>query len=267
MKLKELLDERTKPILDEINRIGFNIRLIESKEDDSTWTSIKSKSAKKTYDIGYSICKDPKSSFVHELLHVYIQTKGYKIPITAITMNDVSQEDLLNYKGYLDNEIQHWKFYKKYLELGFDSKYFFNDEDQKDFSQNLTKTLKLIPTIPIKTEQILDIVLNFITAIIPIGNLSITERENYENEFYTLRSGIYKKKLIEIKEVLNRWSESDVYDSKEIFTNIFRIIEIDKTWFSYYEIKEGITADVFPSKGFFVNMTFTFEDLVSHFNK
>lgn len=108
-----------------LNQLSKKIKLRYHKSKDNGWASdIKNGVA----HIYYKRCKNPAAALAHELLHVDTQLRGYiRIRIGFSTHYQTSL--FSRFMTCIDNELQHHKFFGKFLVLGFKDQDFYRDSD------------------------------------------------------------------------------------------------------------------------------------------
>lgn len=241
MEINELKkDKRVKRLLVSIEK-GIKLEFIENKNEEG-WGS---KIVNDTAYIYYNECKYPVASLAHELLHIEVQIKGYRrIKIGA---SNITSEQLFNTLiQCLDNEIQHHKFYSKFLSLGFKKHQFFMDSDKETANcirSNISKGFT----------DIIALSLSFFTIISSGGYIDENEKNEIKNELLNTNNGIYKENLLEVERILVEWSKSsNNFDAVPVIKNILLALrpEDNLTWFGF-DVSERP-----PSQGFFVDEEF-----------
>lgn len=126
-KMGELIDHRNEKLWNDLNQV-FNIVLEESINNEYSCYS-------ENKDITFFIVKENpcKSSFTHEMLHVYLRMKecfigaGLKHTIwQSKILTSILSENLLEHIG---NSLDHIKILPIYLRMGFEREKFIIDYD------------------------------------------------------------------------------------------------------------------------------------------
>lgn len=230
-----------KRILTLLSDVSARTKIKYHKTNDGGWGSYMEQN---TAHISYSGCKHPSASLAHELLHIDTQLRGYKR--IRIFFSSIDQTILIkNLMDALDNELQHHKFYKNFIDLGFAPIQFYQDSDAETEGY-----LKEILTHSFNS--ILEVVPQFLTAIAPGGIFSQDARENIKNSFLALNGRQFSSQLIEIERIIVDWASSSSYDAIETIRNILLTIQPDNnlTWIGHND------SDRPPHEGFFVDKPF-----------
>lgn len=224
-----------------LNQLSQKIRVKYHKSKDDGWASdIKNGFA----HIYYRRCKNPAASLAHELLHIDTQLKGYKR--IRIGFSTYDQSPLFSrFMTCIDNELQHQKFFSKFLELGFESKDFYRDSDA-DTEDYLKHVVTASPT------KLIEILPVFFTLIAPGGSIEQDSKDELLSKFYLINNGAFKEKLRDIKEICEEWSASNSYDNIPVIKNIMLVLQPSPnyTWFGFD------MNDRPPEHGFFVDRVF-----------
>lgn len=239
--LKRALSDKR---LDELHaHIKDKVNIRYSKVSGSTWSSnMEGQNAL----IEYSDCSHPSSSLAHELLHLDTQLSGYRrLRIAFSNVGEPqSQNTLLT---ALDNELQHHKFYNKYLSLGFDAKYFYSDDDA-DTEQYLRETCKL------SYNSLLDLVPQYLTAIAPGGSIPADTQSEIRESFLSVNDELYRESLIKIEGHISEWKQSKSFDVRDVVRKIMLDIQPDDnlTWIGFDQNSR------MPESGFYIGREFVF---------
>lgn len=261
MEIQNLIDDKNKNIYNFILENNYNIKLVKSP-NDRLWGVIPS--GPNEFSIYYlENTENPQAAFAHEILHTYIQIKGYKRILGGINLESIKTSEFRDYLINFDNEIQHWKMYPAFISMNYEYKYFFADSDQYEFKKSIENILKLAnevePSLIIKT----DLALRFLTVIIPIGFLRKSERKSYEQRFLDLNNYSYREMFLNIKKIITSWSSSSSYNSIEVMIQLLKIIGFSKAWITQNELNGDLDQEILDTKGTFVGHAFSIETVKS----
>jgi hypothetical protein len=197
--------------------------------------------------IEYCSCNNIVAAFAHELLHIDTQLKGFKRIRIGISLFD--QTPLFSrFMTCLDNELQHHKFYSKFILLGFDQKSFYADSDIQ-----IESYLRSVLQNDIK--KIIEILPEYFTLIAQGGSLHEEVKSELLNKFYSLNSGVFKCQLEQIKKICDNWRASTTFDNTSVLREIMLTLQPtpNLTWFGFN------LNDQSPNQGFFVDKIFEVE--------
>src|SRR5271157_1491076 len=76
----------------------------------------------------------PDACLAHELLHAKLKCSGYKQYIVAICPTQ-KKDQIRSLLGTLDNELQHHRFYREFLALGFEPIQMYADSDKEVWTE------------------------------------------------------------------------------------------------------------------------------------
>lgn len=185
----------------------------------------------------------PEPCLAHELLHAWLQSKGYRRLRIGYSSFDQSPW-FGNLITALDNELQHHRMYSKFLELGFRPKEFFGEADKGIFRY-------LSAVIKKHKGSIKDVLLGFLSLIAPGGTLTAAQTDQLMKGFYGLNDGAYEETFNEICAAFSDWNKSIDLDVSVPAKRIMLALEKSThTWFGY-SIENN-----FPDDGFFVDTRF-----------
>jgi hypothetical protein len=226
------------------NRTPVTVVAIES----GTWDS-------QTVDgrttISQAPSKQPQACLAHELLHAKLKLDGYKQYFKAICRTG-KKSSIARVLGALDNELQHHKFYKDFLGLGFAAREMYNDNDTET-SSFIREELSKLQGANSPTESYFYL---FISIIAPGGCIEDKERRELLDLLEQKTPLRYWKKLTRIEGLFKSFAEGSTLDAGDTVVQILESLgEYDPTW---------IAPDLnFPQSGLFVGDSFTEEDLKS----
>jgi hypothetical protein len=197
--------------------------------------------------IYYQECSNPAASMAHELLHIDTQLRGYRrIRIGGSSYDQTSQ--FQRFMECMDNELQHHKFYKKYLNMGFppDALYCENPVDLVTYLEESTKK---------DAQKLIEIIPDFFTLIAPGGSLAPDVKETFLKRIMLMNHGTYQSQLKEIESLIVAWGESNSYDNLPVIRDIMLVLQPkpNYTWFGF------AASDRPPNQGFFVDEAFEVE--------
>ena len=225
------------PLLREVSEI-YKIKF--HRELSDTWTS---QVEGNELHVGYVKTSAPGGALAHELLHGWVQHRGYKRLIIAVSAIDQTRRfgRLLE---CLDNELQHHKMYPRFKALGFNPTEFYCDSDD-----GASKYLHSVLERP--ERELLDIIPDYLTAIAPGGGLTEAERAGFDSAFRCISDGRHASALGEIHDAVAEWATSDDFDVRPIVARILhQLANPCDTWIGHSEIDRP------PDKGFFVDRKF-----------
>lgn len=237
MTLENLITDKNKELFERVND-AYPVQLV--KTNDNSWGSnIENGNA----IINYCDTKYPESCFVHELLHIDTQLKGYKrlrIGISAFDQT-VFFKDLMS---HIDNELQHHKMFAEFEKLQYPKEQFYIDTDisteSKLRSYGAKKVVDFRPTF-----------LHYITLIAPGGSMSNSTKSELKEIFKSFNNNSFRKYFDHIDTQFEKWTNSSSYNAEPYLKEMFITIQNGEfTWFGYGNEEE------FPENGFFVDKEF-----------
>jgi hypothetical protein len=222
--------------------VSSNVKIKYKKIDDSGW-SVNLENG--TALICYCGCKHPSASLAHELLHLDTQLRGYKR--MRISISSIDQTNAFKILiDALDNELQHHKFYKAFIDIGFTPDQFYQDSDAET-ENHLNEILKQT------FESIVHILPHYLTAIAPGGTISNNAREQLKKDFKSINGGQFSGRLDKIERLISIWTAEDSYDAIPTVKEIMLTIQPDNnlTWIGFD------ASDRPPERGFFIDKVFS----------
>lgn len=235
-------DDRVKSLVDDLKN---KMAIVYKPSALDNWSVLLDENVAYIY---YKDCKDPAAALAHELLHIETQLKGFK----RLRYGFSGHFDPMDFKPVIDcfdNELQHHKFYDRFISLGFTPESFYDDSDisTESYLHNIIKnnSLSLIQMIP-----------SYFTLLAPGGSISEKGKADLLNCFYGLNNGIYKNQMIKIKNTCDKWRISQSYDIVPVVRELMLEIQ-PKPNFSWFGFKP---TDRPPNQGFFVDEEFEFEE-------
>jgi hypothetical protein len=150
----------------------------------------------------------------------------------------------------LDNELQHHRFYTKFLEMGFDPEQFYADSDS-DMGNYLTQAVRQ------PYRNLIDILPDFMTVIAPGGSLDRQSAARFREEFLALNNSTYSQQLERVEEILKEWTAASSYNAIDTVKNLMLCIQPtdNLTWIGFN------TSDRPPDAGFFVDQSFVVDEI------
>jgi hypothetical protein len=129
-----LIDPEVRKLFDEV-QFATPIEFVKKATDcwGSTTTNGRT-------EITYGPTKHPSAALAHELLHAKLKISGYRQHVTVCSM-DEDQDTLMDVVHAMDNELQHHRMFRLFLDLGFKAEHFYNDGDASTFS-SVSNTLQ-----------------------------------------------------------------------------------------------------------------------------
>jgi hypothetical protein len=255
MKKEKLIDNRNKNLYDRV-REHYKVNL--KKSDDHSWGS---HIEKDTVIISHSQTKYPISAFTHELLHPDTQLNGYKRIRAGLSLNKDTHQHMGRLISCIDNEFQHHKMFDKFIELGFPANEFYNDLD--------TETIPHLERI-LKTtgKTFISLSVEYLTLIAPGGVIPTDQLEELKQSFYNYDGGKYGVQFKTIDKIIADWKADTSYNAEKYVIQFFQNLNAGQTWISYSDnLAKGLSADNFPSTGFYTNSSFTLEEIAKAFGQ
>jgi len=145
----------------------------------------------------------------------------------------------------LDNELQHHKFYPRFLSLKFRPNQFYGDSD-------LSTEKYLLEAGGRTHESAMDIIPDWFTAFAPGGSIKDDAKEHIRTIFLANSGGRFRQQLLDVEAGVREWASSPLYDAVPTVRRIFLIAEpVDNlTWVGFD------ANDRPPDRGFFVDKNF-----------
>ena len=216
-----LLDNRNSTLFKELEK-NYTIK-IELVNDTMKYECYSINNNSIIYVPESNICAD---SFTHELLHVYLRSKGIFIGArlkrkiqSSKKISIIYSEPLLEHIG---NCLDHIKILPIYLELGFDRNKFIIDYDTKKCTnQEVEQIKKYWKQGLINNAQVIEFYLEKYFAIKACPNI------DFDYGIYLQELIQIDKKLFSINEkLIKRWSEMKI-DSQDVLEDNYIIIAED----------------------------------------
>jgi hypothetical protein len=185
-----------------------------------------------------------ESCLAHELLHLWLQARGYRR-----IRRGVSSFDETGWLGQfitaLDNELQHHRMFPRYLALGLDPRWFYGSSDQQTAAC-------LEAQLANPHRDIKSMVLAYLTCIAPGGELTPDEAAQFNKRLHEDSGGAYHERLAVIDAAFAEWRAAWFTLNAEPFVRqiMLSLENPTRTWFGY-----GAFA-AFPENGFFVGEPF-----------
>lgn len=189
--------------------------------------------------ITYAKSKNKIGSLAHELLHFKMQKSGYRrMRCSLTTLNPQAIQHLV---GCLDNELQHHRMFKNFVDLGFKKSNFYNDEDS-NVSEYLEEILINF------NGDVAEIIPHYFTLVAPGGSLTLDKKRAFYTKFRDIFPG--QSVFDEIDEILLEWVQQPDLDHENTVRKIISSIPgAHSTWVGYDD------GSGFPSSGFFIGKT------------
>lgn len=237
MTIENLITDRNKELFERVNA-KYPVLLVKTK--DNTWAShIENGNTIITFcDTQY-----PECCFVHELLHIDTQIKGYKRLRVGISAFDQTAffGTLIS---ALDNELQHHKMFPEFEIMRYQKENFYIDSDtntENYLRRYVTKkAIEFRPTF-----------LRYLTLIAPGGSMSDITKSELKEKFKSLNNNSYRAYFDHIDQQFEEWAKTPSYNAEPFLIEMFITISNGEfTWFGYGNSEE------FPNNGFFVDKEF-----------
>jgi hypothetical protein len=216
-----LVDNRNSTLLKELRKnYKIKLELVNNTEEYGCY-SINHRSI--IYVPESKICAE---SFTHELLHIYLRSKGIFIGSRlkrklqpSKTLSKIYSEQLLEHIG---NCLDHIKMLPIYLKLGYDRRKFIHDYEKNKFTtQEIEQIKEYWKQGQNYNAQVVEFYLEKYFAAKACPNIEIDYRNNLQ-ELSQL-----DEQLFQINEkLINRWTEMKI-DSQEIKGDDYKIIAED----------------------------------------
>lgn len=189
----------------------------------------------------------PVESLAHELLHLWLQTQGYRRPRLMIWPTDqVGFGSHL--MTFLDNELQHHRMFARFLAAGLDPVRFYADDDVKVgnyLSRQLGKNIS----------DFRDLIGKYFTLVAPGGTLSDAQRDGFRRIMDKMNKGVFAEDLKTLDGILDDWRNDPGLNPEETIRRIIHLFESPAVaWVGYG------TKNEFPHNGFFVDQSFEFTE-------
>lgn len=187
------------------------------------------------------------SCLAHELLHLWLQSRGYRrIRVGVSSFDDTGWFG--QFITALDNELQHHKMFPRYVAMGLNPIWFYGSSDQ-----HTADHLEAVLGNP--GRGIKSMVLGYLTCIAPGGHLAAEQVAQFTQRFHEDRDGEYQDRLAAIDTAFAAWRNAwHTLNAEPFIRQIIQAVENPTTtWFGYG------TASGFPENGFFVGQPFQME--------
>ncbi|MEX2499047.1 MAG: hypothetical protein WD397_09270 [Wenzhouxiangellaceae bacterium] len=150
----------------------------------------------------------------------------------------------------LDNELQHHRMFRKFLELGYEPQNFYNDEDS-EVAGYLEKVLNNTGA------TLLERMPDYMTLIAPGGSLTNREKAKLSSRF---RASISNREAFDaIDEATAKWKHDDSLNQEVTVSSIISTIPGEHSSWIGFDNGAG-----FPESGFFVGKPLTAEEFAQH---
>ncbi|MDO7847429.1 hypothetical protein Q5H92_13750 [Hymenobacter sp. M29] len=239
MNINKLITPRNQALYD---RVQSNFKKIQyAKSKDSYWSS--NVDGNNIAHISYAKSNHEEASFVHELLHLDVQSRGYKRLRVGMSAWD-NTPFFKRLMSALDNELQHHKMYKGFLHLGYAPNEFYADSDV------LTEK-RIIKNLMQNSDNIRTYYLDFLTLIAPGGSISEANKEYLLKAYKAKNSSKFAAFFEHVQSVFLDWEADSDFNAEPYLMRLFNVVPGGEfTWFGYGKAAE------FPNNGFFVDKEF-----------
>ena len=199
--------------------------------------------------VSYHRCKEPAAALCHELLHLELQLRGYRRVKIGFSTYEPAGRFFSRFLTCVDNELQHHKFYPRFVSLGFRPESFYCDADvhTEEYLRHMLKQPvgKLIEVLP-----------DFFTLIAPGGIMAAQTKMQLLELFFSINDGQFRGILERIKGIVDFWASSDSLDDVAVYKEIMLVLQPtpNYSWFGFD------VNDRPPTQGFFVDQMFEVDD-------
>jgi len=251
MKIEDLIDDKNEALYHRVSK-KFNVKLEENQDwRAEVWVS---KIEQNTATIFTCPTNFPKAAFVHELLRIDTQAKGFKRILGGISLDKDIQKQIYRIIKLLNNVFQHHKMKKEFLSPGYLPAQIYDDDGISEFSfleEQLRKER-------LSTTSLSLLYLSFIDPLMPFSD---EEKDAIIKKFEEYEDGSFKNTLKKIDNTLQQWVNDKSYQAENYQIEILQNAEITNTWLSYKQESPGTQEHEFPKDGFFVDNSFTFDEI------
>ena len=192
----------------------------------------------------------PQACLGHELLHASLKNQGYKQFTVAVCLT-AKKHIIARVLGALDNELQHHKFYKSFLNLGFPGTEMYHDDDSQ-LEGYIRESVGELQGVNTPVEEYFFL---YLTLIAPGGSASDSKRQELLDLLEEASPRRYWRRLVSIGESIGNFGHGSTVDASPTIKSIFESLGgYDPTWV-------GSDVDAFPQSGFFIGTPFTAEEI------
>jgi hypothetical protein len=186
----------------------------------------------------------PEACLAHELLHAKVKCNGYKQYTVFIC--GTSKKDTLAYLlETLDNELQHHKFYREFLDLGFEASQLYADSDKDVWTELRSAIAKRSQTDPLEA-----FLTSYVTIIAPGGVENKSQRREAERRLRKRSPPGQWERIISIGNAITRFGDNTSLDAGPTVAEILKTLGgYEPTWIGW--------SEQFPGSGLFVGKPFT----------
>jgi hypothetical protein len=245
MKLKDLITDENRALYQQVSS-HFPVQL--KKSDDGVWRSTLES---KRILISHSKTKHPQAAFTHELLHIDTQLKGYRRLRAGVSLNHSVQEQLPFLCETIDNEFQHHKMYARFIELGYQSNEFYQDDD------SLAEQY-ILNGIEAKGQSLTSITMVYFTLIAPGSAIAADRILALKEQFRKYDEGAFRERFDAIDSIVAAWKADASFHAEPYIIELMNVLASTDAWISYVP-----DATNFPGDGFFTSRSFTLEDITA----
>jgi len=213
------------------------------QSNDSFWRS-ETKNGQTT--IYHAAADHPEACLAHELLHAKVKSNGYKQYAVAICRTS-KKNSIAHLLEILDNELQHHKFYREFLALGFEPSQMYADSDKDVW----TKVRRGVAGI-CKTDPLDKFLEQYVTIIAPGGVENKKQRREAERRLRKRCLPGHWERLLSIGNAITRFGDNTVLDAGPTIVEILKAVGgYEPTWIGW--------SEQFPGSGLFVGEPFTLD--------
>ena len=238
-------DSRVKSLYD---KVASQISLRFESSGDQNWgASVEAAEATITY--GPAIV--PGAALAHELFHIDLQLQGYQRPRSFISTT-ASPPVFKALMDALDNELQHRRFYDRYLELGFEPQFFYADDDVQA-SAEFREFLELADQTRIARSLV------YLGVSAPGGAMSADEQRALRLACDVVDDGAHAHSWATLDDCFKRWKTASTIDSRPYLKEILLALAPDtvqKPHLTWYTFSRDPASTIFPKGGEFVGPEF-----------
>jgi hypothetical protein len=226
---------------------------IEAGAAERTWGS---KTSDGKTAITVTPTKHPAAALFHELLHAKLKLGGYRQYSVWVCMDEPKLDYVISIGEALDNELQHHRMIKEFLDAGFEPEEFYHDDDV-DALKHARRGVQGLK----KSAAPEEFLLPYMTIIAPAGLGTAQQKNGVRNMFKANSSPAVWEILTGVERAFADWSAQGGLDAGDTIVNILRLIGgYDRTWV-------GVSQEGFPTSGQFIGQPFTAQDAIARHNK
>ena len=173
--------------------------------------------------IEYSDSAHPEEAFVHELLHLDLQLKGYRRPRFAVIPRKSIKNTILSELIYaLDNEFQHNKIFSDFISMGYDPAYFYNDNDYYQIKELLTTGIDKNLADTNSELAVMTCYMSLLSPGLEVFGDDVTKTKDLYKSLPQFNN--IDTILTNLEDAFELWKKEDSLDCRDILKKIFSTI-------------------------------------------